>query len=215
MAEILNTLSSGEAKLAVNFTANSHKYKRCRASAKKSQSAAYDEVLALSQDAADVVRHAIDELEREHVDEGDHQMQDLRIISLVVNYKLIGWRVGRNRVLVGENDGMRFEPAKMKMPRRRNRKTEKEQARLEGDDNDETDVDGNGKKAIAEVKRKANEERRGRKLARLKDRIALYDAIMQSIDSIKELRGALRDASFVAELDGKRAYFQALKYVLY
>jgi signal recognition particle subunit SRP68 len=34
---------------------------------------------------------------------------------------------------------------------------------------------------------------------------------LQSIDSIKELRGAVRDAGFIAELDGQRAYFQALK----
>lgn len=57
----------------------------------------------------------------------------------------------------------------------------------------------------------AREEPTGRKLARLRERIALYDAILQSIDAIKELRGAVRDTAFIAELDGQRTYFQALK----
>jgi signal recognition particle subunit SRP68 len=47
-------------------------------------------------------------------------------------------------------------------------------------------------------------------LARLRERIVLYDSILQSIDSIKELPGAA-ELSFREELDGKRAYFQALK----
>ena len=132
-------------------------------------------------------------------------MQDLRVTSLAVNYALIGWRIGRNRVLVGENDGLRFAGAKMRKPRRRGRAAR--------DDSNSGKETGESEKAIREETKKVkpNEERPGRKLARLRDRIALYDAILQSIDTIKELRGALRDESFVAELDGKRAYFQALK----
>ncbi|KAK3069555.1 signal recognition particle subunit srp68, partial [Teratosphaeriaceae sp. CCFEE 6253] len=55
------------------------------------------------------------------------------------------------------------------------------------------------------------EEPRSRKLARLRERVVLYDAIIQSINSVKDLRGALRDPFFVEELDGKVAFFRALK----
>ena len=111
-------------------------------------------------------------------------MQDLRVTNLAVNYDLIAWRIGRNRVLIGADDGLTFSPNPPQKPRRP-RKDGKEWAE--------------------------REEPTGRKLARLRERIALYDAILQSIDSIKDLRGAARDTGFIAELDGQRAYFQALK----
>jgi signal recognition particle subunit SRP68 len=152
--------------------------------ASKDKAAAYDDVLIASQDATDATRRAIDELEKEGIDEGDARMQDLRVTSLALNYDLIGWRVGRNRVLIGASDGMAFGPLPQQKPRR---------PRKDG-------------KPWAE-----REEPTGRKLARLRERVALYDAILQSIDSVKELRGAARDAAFIAELDGQRAYFQALK----
>lgn len=111
-------------------------------------------------------------------------MQNLRVTSLAVNYDLVSWRIGRNRVLVGSDDGLTFPPNPPHKPRRP-RKDGKEWAE--------------------------REEPTGRKLARLRERIALYDAILQSIDSIKDIRGAVRDADFISELDGQRAYFQALK----
>ncbi|KAI8941833.1 hypothetical protein NX059_003033 [Plenodomus lindquistii] len=152
--------------------------------AAKDRANAYDDILIASQDAVDATRRAIEELEKEGVDEGDSRMQDLRVTSLAVNYDLISWRIGRNRVLIGADDGLTF-PANPPHKPRRPRKDGKEWTE--------------------------REEPTGRKLARLRERIALYDAILQSIDSIKELRGAVRDAAFVAELDGQRAYFQALK----
>jgi signal recognition particle subunit SRP68 len=148
------------------------------------QAAAYDEVLIASQDAVDVTRHAIDEHEKENIPESDPRMQDLRVTNLIVNYDLIGWRVGRNRVLIGGRDGVDLETLPVKPPRRLRRDGQQWTKKVEG---------------------------RGRKLARLRDRIVLYDAILQSIDSVKDLRGAVRDFSFVEELDGKRSYFQALK----
>ncbi|KNG49960.1 signal recognition protein [Stemphylium lycopersici] len=150
----------------------------------KDRANAYDDILIASQDAVDATRRAIEELEKEGVDEGDSRMQDLRVTNLAVNYHLISWRVGRNRVLVGKDDGLTF-PANPPQKPRRQRKDGKEWVE--------------------------REEPTGRKLARLRERTALYDAILQSIDSVKELRGAARDTGFVAELDGQRAYFQALK----
>lgn len=154
------------------------------ASSPKDRANAHDDILIASQDAVDATRRAIEELEKEGVDEGDARMQDLRVTNLAVNYDLISWRIGRNRVLIGADDGLTFSPNPPQKPRRP-RKDGKEWAE--------------------------REEPTGRKLARLRERIALYDAILQSIDSIKDLRGAARDATFIAELDGQRAYFQALK----
>jgi len=150
----------------------------------KDRANAYDDILIASQDAVDATKQAIEELEKEGVDEGDARMQDLRVTSLAVNYDLISWRVGRNRVLIGADDGLTFPPNPPQKPRR---------PRKDGKEWTE------------------REEPTGRKLARLRERIALYDAILQSIDSVKDLRGAVRDTGFVAELDGQRAYFQALK----
>lgn len=150
----------------------------------KDRANAYDDILIASQDTVDATRRAIEELEKEGVDEGDARMQDLRVTNLAVNYDLISWRVGRNRVLIGADDGLTFPPNPPQKPRR---------PRKDGKEWTE------------------REEPTGRKLARLRERIALYDAILQSIDSVKELRGAARDTGFVSELDGQRAYFQALK----
>ncbi|EAT79215.2 hypothetical protein SNOG_13331 [Parastagonospora nodorum SN15] len=141
----------------------------------KDRANAYDDILIASQDTVDATRRAIEELEKEGVDEGDARMQDLRVTNLAVNYDLISWRVGRNRVLIGADDGITFPPNPPQKPRR---------PRKDGKEWTE------------------REEPTGRKLARLRERIALYDAILQSIDSVKELRGAARDTAFVSELDG-------------
>ncbi|TKX24055.1 signal recognition particle subunit srp68 [Elsinoe australis] len=145
---------------------------------------AYDDILIAWQDAADANRRATEELEKEGADEGDSRMQDLRVSSLAINYDLVSWRVGRNRVLVGEDDGRSFPEQEQRKPKRPRR---------------------DGKPWPEKV------EPRSRKLARLRERVVLYDSTIQSIDSIKSLRGAMRDSGFVSELDGKRAYFQALK----
>lgn len=115
-------------------------------------------------------------------------MQDLRVTSLAVNYALVSWRVGRNRVLIGSQDGSVFDDKKAKRAKRQ---------KLDSNDT------------------RVKEEPRGSKLGRLRERVVLYDATIQSIESIKELRGAMRDETFVQEVDGKRAYFQALRFVLY
>ncbi|KAK5121577.1 hypothetical protein LTR85_004749 [Meristemomyces frigidus] len=150
----------------------------------RDKAAAYDDILIASQDAADATKRATDELEKERVDEGDPRMQDLRVTSLAVNYDLVSWRVGRNRVLIGQDDGLTSAAQKPK-----------KQKRLRKDGTEYAE----------------KEEPRSRKLARLRERVVLYDATIQSIQSVKDLRGAMRDSTFVEELDGKVAYFRALK----
>nr|POE94527.1 signal recognition particle subunit srp68 [Quercus suber] len=177
IGQALANVATAEARLRSYLSTNTTASANDRA-------AAYDDVLIASGDAVDATKHATDELEKEKVDEGDSRMQDLRVTSLALNYDLVSWRVGRNRVLIGEHDGLTFEP-RHQQKRKRTRKDGKE---------------------IPE-----KEEPRGRKLARLRERTVLYDATIQSINSIKDVRGAMRDASFVDELDGSASYFRALK----
>jgi signal recognition particle subunit SRP68 len=176
IGQALASVTAAEARLRSYLSENS-------AASARDKAAAYDEILVASQDAADASKRATDELEKEKVDEGDPRMQDLRVTSLAVNYDLVSWRVGRNRVLIGEDDGLTFISHKPKKTRKRKDGTEYPE----------------------------KEEARGRKLARLRERNVLYDATIQSIQSVKDLRGAMRDATFVEELDGKIGYFRSLK----
>ncbi|EPS27897.1 hypothetical protein PDE_02841 [Penicillium oxalicum 114-2] len=75
----------------------------------KDRAAAYDNVIIASQDAVDATKSAIDDLTNEGVDPGDKRLQALQITRTAVNYNLVGWRVGRNRVLCGEHDGLTLE----------------------------------------------------------------------------------------------------------
>ncbi|EXJ69576.1 uncharacterized protein A1O5_07612 [Cladophialophora psammophila CBS 110553] len=151
----------------------------------KDLATAYEEVITVRQDAADATKTAIDELIAEGVDTGDPRMQSLQITRTAVNYAVIEWRIGRNRVLCGAaDDGLAFESEKPTKPVRPR---------------------GEGKS------RTPKEESSGRKLSRLRERVALYDSILQSLDAVKDLPGVIADSAFVDELDAKRAYFRALK----
>lgn len=150
----------------------------------KDKATAYDDVLIASQDAVDATKHAIDELVGEGVGQGDKRMQSLQITRTAVSYEMISWRIGRNRVLIGQRDGAMVEntvldPQKWK----------------------------DGKFALAK------EEGTGRRLAQFREKAVLYDAILQSLDSIKELPGIAADSAFLEELEAKYSYFQALKYI--
>lgn len=149
--------------------------------APQDKAAAYDEVLIPSQDAVDATKTAIDELSAEGVPQGNRRMQALQITRTAVNYELVGWRIGRNRILCGRRDGSLLEPEKHRKPR----KTDKT--------------------------RTNQEESTGRKLTRLRERVVLYDSTLQSLDSVKELPGVAADQTFVEDLEATRAYFAALK----
>ncbi|KAL4937192.1 hypothetical protein BDV06DRAFT_203436 [Aspergillus oleicola] len=146
----------------------------------KDKAAAYDNVIIASQDAVDATKTAIDDLAGEGVDPGDKRMQSLQITRTAVNYALVGWRIGRNRVLCGENDGITFEPSRLQSSKNRKMATE-------------------------------HDEPNGKKLTWLRERVALYDSTLQSIDFILELPGIAADSDFVRELEAKRSYFRALR----
>ena len=150
----------------------------------KRKAAAYDDVLIHSQDAVDATRTAIEELLAEGVPQGDPRMQSLQITRTSVNYNLVGWRIGRNRILCGERDGAIFDTEKM----RKSKKPRK-----------------NGKPQTVE------DESSRWKLARLREKVVLYDTTLQSLDSVKDLPGVAADQVFVKELDAIRAYFAALR----
>ncbi|KAL8911205.1 MAG: hypothetical protein Q9171_003611, partial [Xanthocarpia ochracea] len=176
-AQALASVSAAESKLASFLAANQDSDRRVKA-------AAFDDVLIPSQDAVDAVKTAIDELTAEGVAQGDPRMQSLQITRTAVNYNLVEWRVGRNRVLCGQQDGATFESEPMKKPKR---PRADEEARV------------------------AQEESIGRKLRRLKERVVLYDSTLQSLDSVKEFPGVAADQAFVNELEAKKAYFSSLR----
>lgn len=176
-AQALAAVSVAEAKLSSFLSSN-------RDVDAKAKAAAYDGILISSQDAVDATKTAIDELTTEGVPQGDRRMQALQITRTAVNYALVGWRIGRNRVLCGDQDGALFSTASTQKPKK---------PRKDG------------------KQREVQKESTGRKLTRQRERVVLYDATLQSLDSVKELPGVAADQQFVQELDTKRAYFTALK----
>ncbi|KAK2853330.1 hypothetical protein FQN49_005179 [Arthroderma sp. PD_2] len=147
----------------------------------KETAANYDNVIIASQDAVDATKAAIDELTNEGIDQGDARMQSLQITRTAVNYRLVGWRVGRNRVLCGEADGLTL--------------TSTTTTRRKGN----------------QVKEGAKEESLGRRIGRLRENVVLYDSILQSLESVKELPGVAADGDFVKELEAKYSYFKSLR----
>lgn len=174
-AQALAAVSNAASRLSAFLTSNPD-------AAPQDKAGAYDEVLIPSQDAVDATKTAIDELSAEGVSQGDRRMQALQITRTAVNYALVGWRIGRNRILCGKQDGALLEPETHKKPRK----------------NDNTTT-------------KTQEESTGRKLTRLRERVVLYDSTLQSLDSVRELPGVAADQKFVEELEAKRAYFAALR----
>ncbi|KXJ92384.1 hypothetical protein Micbo1qcDRAFT_162652 [Microdochium bolleyi] len=149
----------------------------------KEMAAAYDDVLIASQDAADATKHAIDELKEEGVAQSDARIQSLQITRTAVNYRMISWRIGRNRVLSGEHDGALLDSA--------------------------PNTTRKSKKEITAHKTKT--ETPGRQIARLREKVVLYDSTLQSLESIRELPGVAMDEDLLAKLEATAKYFQALK----
>ena len=146
----------------------------------KDRASSYDDILIASQDAVDATKHAIDELVSEGVGQGDRRMQSLQITRTAVSYDMVSWRIGRNRVLVGERDGAMADKPVVKQSKNADHKL-------------------------------AKEEGAGRMLAHLRERDVLYDSILQSLDSVKELPGVAADSAFLEELEARYGYFSALK----
>ncbi|KAH8700449.1 putative signal recognition particle [Talaromyces proteolyticus] len=170
IAQALAAASAAEAKLA------SYLSERPSASAKE-KAAAYDTLIQASQEAVDATKTTLDDLSNEGVEQGDRRIQALQVIRTAVNYSLIGWRVGRNRVLSGEGDGLFLDTEQGKSDRRH------------------TSTRSSNSKILSQ----------------LREKVALYDSTLQSLDFIRELPGVAGDSEFVTELEVKRDYFRALR----
>ncbi|KAF4126753.1 signal recognition particle subunit SRP68 [Geosmithia morbida] len=153
--------------------------------------AAYEEVLTSTQDAVDATKQAIDELRAEGVGQGDSRMQSLQITRTAVNYEMIIWRIGRNRVLTGTRDGAVEEYGSIS--RRRNKRVAAE---------------------TEEEERENKEPPPRRKLAKLKEKVALYNGNLQNLQSIKDLPGVAADEDLAAKLDATIKYFESLSSAL-
>ncbi|KAG6031984.1 hypothetical protein E4U41_007358 [Claviceps citrina] len=153
--------------------------------------AKYDEILMATQDAVDATKQAIDELRAEGVAQSDNRMQSLQITRTAVNYEMVSWRIGRNRVLTGQHDG---GPEEYLDSRRRRRRVK---AAKDGD--------------VAGKARNTRELPTSKKLAKLKEKVALYDGTLQNLQSIKELPGVAADEELATRLNRYEKYFEALK----
>ncbi|MCJ1402107.1 hypothetical protein MMC11_005326 [Xylographa trunciseda] len=177
IAQALAAVSIAEQKLTSSLSSISEQPVKERAGS-------YDEILLPSQDAVNATKTAIDELTADGVAQGDQRMQGLQITRTAVNYALVGWRVGRNRILCGRGDGAHLDPDLRKRPRKPRE---------------------DGEEAAPPT------ESKGKRVARLRERVALYDTILQSLDSVKELPGVAADQVFLEELGTKRSYFSSLR----
>jgi signal recognition particle subunit SRP68 len=157
--------------------------------APKDMAAAYDDLLTASQDAVDATRQAIEDMRNEGVSQGDPRMQSLQITRTAVNYENISWRIGRNRVLIGERDGLVNQAIAL---RRKKKKGAKSSTK-------------------ATIQDLGDSMPLGRRLTHVKEKVVLYDATLQSIESIRELPGVAADEGLTAQLDATRQYFDALK----
>ncbi|CCU74223.1 signal recognition particle 68 kDa protein [Blumeria hordei DH14] len=61
--------------------------------------------------------------------------------------------------------------------------------------------------------KQVREQMTSRRLSRLRENVVLYDAILQSICSMKELPGVAADTALVEELESRYDYFSSLKYL--
>ncbi|KAI9824451.1 MAG: hypothetical protein M1832_001986 [Thelocarpon impressellum] len=135
---------------------------------------AYDDILVASQDAVDATKHAIDELVGEGVGQSDKRMQALQITRTAVNFDLVNWRVGRNRVLTGDSDGISMGPS-VTTKLRKARKDGKDWVYREGGT--------------------------APKLARLTERIALYGSTLQIKTMQRLIQGETTRYRALVEID--------------
>ncbi|KKA27572.1 hypothetical protein TD95_001459 [Thielaviopsis punctulata] len=161
----------------------------------KDQAAAYDDILAATQDAVDATKQAIDELRGEGVPQSDARMQALQVTRTAVNYEMISWQIGRNRVLTGPDDGLL--PEYSSLSRRQLKKLHA--------------ANQSGAISTAAAAASAHGEKPAFKLTKLKERVALYDGVLRSLDQIRDLPGVAADDALATRLAAYTDYFSALK----
>ena len=145
----------------------------------------FEEVIAARQEAVDVTKTTIEELQASNVEPSDPKMQSLQVTMTALSFSLVEWQIGRNRVLCGPQDGIVSESQAPKVQKKRHQ--------------------GNTKEIL-------REESANKKIARVRQRILHYDSTLQSLDSVKELKGVAGDAEFLKSIEAAIRYYLSLKY---
>lgn len=235
VGQTLAATSTEAAKLQTNFNET---LKDPKPYTIKQLAAAYDPALTAAQDTVDAVRRGIADLSKEGLAESDPRMQDLRVTDLAVNYELISWRVGRNRVLIssppsssstsstsedgtaqslnGEtytlDDGMNFSLLPAAPPRRKYTKAKPATSNSTSTTTPPLPPPP-AQNASNPTSRKQTQESSPHALSRLQTRTALYDSTLQSLAHLSTLRGAARSPGFPAILEAYTSYFSALRLI--
>ncbi|KHJ31020.1 putative signal recognition particle 68 kda protein [Erysiphe necator] len=145
----------------------------------RERASAYDDILTALQDAVYATKHTIDQLSQEGISDDDQRIQDLQVIQTAINYDMISWRIDRNRILLGEGDGIYLENKNYQLAK--------------------DDTQRKGKISIQ------------KRLVRLQEKVVLYDSILQSLNSIKDLAGIAADTSLLKDINSKYDYFSSLR----
>lgn len=148
-----------------------------------SKAEAYDAVLELSNDAVDATQQAIDELKEQGVPQGDARMQSLAILRTKLKYDLLSWQIGRNRVLMGDQDGAVLEDGPTLK----------------------------GKKKVDAAHTEQPAIRDSQQVKQQEKKVNLYDKTLQNLEVANELPGVAADDHLAAEIDAVSKYFVALK----
>jgi signal recognition particle subunit SRP68 len=151
---------------------------------------AFDAVLLAWQDAVDATRKAIDERQAEGISNADQKMQNLHMTWTMVNYAMICWRVGRNRVMISNI----MAPKKSK--KGGEVVSEEVSSKKIGHLKEEIALYD----AILQVLFPKSTEMKWSQLTPT-----------QSLDQISHLPGVAADETFTAELNAKASYFRALR----
>lgn len=192
----------------------------------------YDPLLIASQDTIDAVSYSISDLTATGLSSSDPRMQTLQVIRTATTYNLIAWRIGRNRVLVGSKDGIDVtnlanlpnkkrkqrgenigvdsekRPVKIDEPTRGNHSN---QAPLPDQSGETSGGDNSASDSSPEHLSTHQVAGRNLQLKRLREKVALHDASIQSIDTAMTLPGVAGDNQLQRSLDTKKAYFRSLR----
>jgi signal recognition particle subunit SRP68 len=161
----------------------------------RDKAAAYDGVLGASHDAVEATKRAVAVLARAGVGASDTRMQALLVARTAAEYALVGWRVGRNRTLAGYRDGLASEDPRLgkkerlrRVARQVKRKAAAAASAAAAAPKSANTSTTTAMTAATAPKKTGSSTAKG--LATLRERVALYDGILQVLIIPFPLRSA-------------------------
>jgi hypothetical protein len=152
----------------------------------RDKAAAYDGVLGASHDAVEATKRAVAALARAGVGASDARMQALLVARTAAEYALVGWRVGRNRTLAGYRDGLASEDPRLgkkerlrRVARQVKRKAVAASAAAAAPKATSRTTRTKATPLTAATAPKKTGSSTAKGLATLRERVALYDGILQ------------------------------------